>query len=263
MDLKSLEFIRVELSDQIAELRISRPKALNAINVQVVNELKTALEELGSFSSLACMILTGEGDKAFVAGADIAEMRDMSPEQAKALSVTGHAICEMLATFPVPVLAAVNGYALGGGCELAAACDIVYASSQAKFGQPEVKLGLIPGFGGTVRLPLKIGIAAASEWIYTGGIYSAEQAQALGLVREVLPPDELLDRVRAVAKTIAQRAPLAIRAAKKIISQQPSLSFADAIELEQTEFAGMFATEDMREGTTAFVDKRDPRFTGK
>ena len=186
MELKSLEFVRVNLADNIAEVTLSRPKALNALNRQVLEELNAALTELEGIESLACVILTGEGDRAFVAGADIAEMSDMQPDAALAFATYGQATFDRVAAFPVPVLAAVNGYALGGGCELALACDVIYASERAKLGQPEVKLGLIPGFGGSVRLARKIGLAAASEWIYTGDVYGAQVACGFGTLFEAL-----------------------------------------------------------------------------
>ena len=263
MELKSLEFVRVELSDGIAELRLCRPKALNALNEALLKEFEAALDELESFDTLRCMIVTGEGERAFVAGADIAEMSSMNRDQALAFSALGHRVCSKLERFPVPVLAAVNGYALGGGCEIALACDLIYASNKAKFGQPEVKLGLTPGFGGAVRLPRKIGVAAASEWIYTGEVFGAQSAQALGLVREVLPQDQLLERVRHIARLIATKAPLAVRAAKTIMTEGMSMNPSAACELERERFADLFDTEDMREGTRAFVEKKDPQFKGK
>lgn len=262
MDLKSLEFVHVDLAEGVALLKVSRPKALNALNKAVLAELRTALEELADFQSLACLILSGDGDKAFVAGADIAEMQAMSPSDAEEFSRSGHQVARMLEEFPVPTIAAVHGYALGAGCELALACDIIYASDKAKFGQPEVKLGLIPGFGGAVRLPRKIGTAAASEWIYTGEVYSAQQAQTLGLVREVVPSDNLLPRANEVAKLIGRRGPLAVRAAKRVIAQGMAADPRRAAQIEQEEFAGLFNTQDMREGTTAFVEKREPTFKG-
>jgi enoyl-CoA hydratase len=263
MDPRSLEFVKLELAENVAELRISRPKALNALNRQVLSELEAALGYLESQATLAAVILTGEGEKAFVAGADIAEMSGLSEQDAGAFSRRGHSICDAIERFPVPVLGAINGYALGGGCELALACDVLYAADTAKFGQPEVKLGLIPGFGGAVRLPRKIGIAAASEWIYTGEIYSARTAQEVGLVREVLPSAELMPRVREIAGLIAARGPLAIRAAKRVIQGGARRDFGGALGIEQLEFASLFATADMREGTKAFVEKRDPQFKGK
>jgi enoyl-CoA hydratase len=262
MNLHSLEFVKVELAEGIAEIRISRPKALNALNKQVISELQQAFAELEKQTTLACVILTGEGDKAFVAGADIAEMAGMTPAEAEAFAGQGHLLCDAMERFPTPILAAVNGYALGGGCELALACDIIYATENAKFGQPEVKLGLIPGFGGAVRLPRKIGIAAASEWIYTGEVFNARTAKELGLVREVLAPDQLLPRVRDVARLIARRGPMAIRAAKLVIQGGMRRDFGGAIGVEKHQFASLFATNDMKEGTKAFLEKRDPSFRG-
>jgi len=263
MDFSSLELVKVDINEGVAEVRLSRPRALNAINAQMLKELHTAFGALKNDASLRCVILTGDGDKAFVAGADIAEMKDMARDEAHAFSKLGHDLLLLIEDFPTPVLGAVNGYALGGGCELALACDVLYASERAKFGQPEVKLGLIPGFGGTVRLSRKVGQSVAAEWIFTGEVYGAQTAREIGLVREVLPAGELLDRVREIAKTIAARAPLAISAAKKAIVKGLATDTAGAITLEQDIFADLFNTDDMREGTGAFVEKRDPDFKGK
>ncbi|MEE8409079.1 MAG: enoyl-CoA hydratase-related protein [Myxococcota bacterium] len=263
MNLKSLESVQVETAERVAEVTLHRPKALNAINKQMLAELTFALDELRKIESLACVILTGHGDKAFVAGADIAEMSDMSVGEAVQFARLGHQLLNDLETFPVPVLAAVNGFALGGGCELALACDIIFASENAKFGQPEVKLGLIPGFGGCVRLPRKVGLSAAAEWIFTGEIYPAQAAKEIGLVRELLPKDELMPRVREVAKQIAKRAPLAVRAAKRVMIEGLMTNPGAAAAIEQLSFSLLFNTKDMREGTRAFIEKRDPEFTGE
>lgn len=263
MNLRPLEFVQVEVAERVAEVTVARPKALNALNRQVIGELAHVLDELRRLESLACVILTGHGDKAFVAGADIAEMNGMSASEAAELSRAGHALLHNLETFPVPVLAAVNGFALGGGNEIALACDIVYASESAKFGQPEVKLGIIPGFGGCVRLPRKVGLAAAAEWIFTGEIFNARAAKEIGLVREILPQAELLGRVREVAKVIAERAPLAVRAAKRAMVEGLAAHPETAATVEQLSFSTLFNTHDMREGTAAFVEKRDPSFTGE
>jgi len=257
------ELVLVKVEDKVAEVTIARPKVLNALNVQVLHELEQIFADLASVGDLACVILTGSGDRAFVAGADIAEMRDLNKRQAEEFSRTGQRIFATIESFHAPVLAAVNGFALGGGCELALACDIVYASSNARFGQPEVKLGIIPGFGGTVRLPRKIGQAAAAEWIYTGEVYTAEAAKTVGLVREVLAPAELMPRVRAVAKLIAQRAPLAVRAAKQVILEGLAAHPADAANFEHEAFARIFETEDRQEGMMAFLEKREAVFSGK
>lgn len=259
----SFEFVRLDTSeDGVATVTIDRPKALNALNAQVVAELQQIFHALGDGTARA-VILTGAGDKAFVAGADIAAMKSMNEAEALEFSRAGHALMEAIEALPAPVLAAVNGFALGGGCELALACDIIYCSDTAKFGQPEVKLGLMPGFGGAVRLPRKIGAAAAAEWIFTGEIYGAVAAERIGLVREVCPAETLLKRVREVAETIALRAPLAVSASKRLIVDGLATDFARAASMEQERFAALFGTEDMREGTSAFVEKRSPTFQGK
>ena len=260
--LDSLSVLNLENESGIATITINRPKALNAINSQVLAELDTVLDALTADESLRCVILTGAGDKSFVAGADISEMADMGPEAAEAFSAKGHGIFEKIEHLPVPVLAAVNGFCLGGGCELALACDVIYASDRAKFGQPEVKLGLIPGFGGAVRLPRKVGLAAATEWILTGDIYRADEAQRIGLVKTIVEGPELLNHVRKIAETIATRAPIAVRRAKKVMVEGLQSSQAEAAKLEQGSFGVLFATADMREGTQAFLEKREPSFKG-
>ena len=260
-DFASLETVSVSLDEGVATVAINRPKALNAINSQVLDDLAAAFEGLHQ-EEVACVVLTGAGEKAFVAGADIAQMADMSADAAESFSAKGHGIFEAIEHFPAPVLAAVNGFALGGGCELALACDIIYASSRAKFGQPEVKLGLIPGFGGAVRLPRKVGLAAASEWVLTGDIYSAADAKEIGLVRSIHEPADLMPHVLKVAKTIAARAPIAVQRAKKVMLEGLDLSYADAAKLEQSSFGKLFSTDDMREGTQAFLEKREPDFKG-
>ena len=262
VSLDSLSVVVLEKDNGVATVTINRPKALNAINSTVLAELDAVLDHLGADESLRCMILTGSGDKSFVAGADISEMADMGPEAAEAFSAKGHGIFEKIEHLPVPVLAAVNGFCLGGGCELALACDIIYASSKAKFGQPEVKLGLIPGFGGAVRLPRKVGLAAATEWILTGDIYRADEAQRIGLVHAVLEGPDLLAHVQKVAATIASRAPVAVRRAKKVMVEGLQSTQAEAAKLEQGSFGVLFSTDDMREGTQAFLEKREPNFKG-
>ena len=263
MDIESLEFVRLARTEAGAELTLSRPKALNALNQQVLRELDLVLEELRHGDLPATLIITGDGDRAFVAGADIAEMAKMGSAEADELARLGHRVMDALEDFPAPTLAAVNGFALGGGCELALACDIIYASERAKFGQPEVKLGLIPGFGGTVRLPRKVGLAVASEWILTGEVYSAQVAKEVGLVREVVPPEQLMPRVREVAALIAKRGPLATRAAKRMLVRGLATLPDTAAAMERWSFARLFDTADMREGTQAFVEKREPTFKGR
>jgi enoyl-CoA hydratase len=263
MNLKSLDFVQVVTAERIAEITLIRPKALNSMNRQMMTEFEFALDELRLIESLACLIVTGDGDRAFVAGADIGEMAEMTSNEALEFARWGHRVLDNLETFPVPVLAAVNGYALGGGCEVALSCDVVFASDNAKFGQPEVKLGLIPGFGGCVRLPRKVGMSVAAQWIFTGEIFNAQQAKDAGLVSEVMSADLLMGRVREVAKIIARRSPRAVRAAKRVIVQGLGANPAAAASIEQLSFSHLFDSQDTREGCTAFLEKRDPNFTGE
>ncbi|MFC1610592.1 enoyl-CoA hydratase/isomerase family protein [Myxococcota bacterium] len=263
MNLKSLDHVQVETAERVAEITLVRPKALNAINRQMLTELEYALEELRKLDSLACLIITGHGDRAFVAGADIGEMADMTAREAVEFVRWGHRVLNNLESFPVPVLAAVNGYALGGGCELALACDVVFASEHAKFGQPEVKLGLIPGFGGCVRLPRKVGLSAGSQWIFTGEIFNAQAAKEIGLVSEILPAEQLMPRVREVAKVIGKRAPLAVRAAKRVMVQALATNPGAGAAIEQLSFSHLFEYKDTHEGCKAFLEKREPDFTGE
>lgn len=263
MEWGPLEYLRCNVDDGVAEVTIDRPKALNALNRTVLQELYGVLQELATNPGVRCVILTGKGERAFVAGADIAEMAALGADEASQFSALGHDVFSALERLPAPVLAAVNGFALGGGCELALACDVIYASEKSKFGQPEVKLGLIPGFGGTVRLPRKVGLAVASEWIFTGDIYGADEAQAVGLVRRIFPSDALLPEVRKIAQRIAQRAPLAVSAARRAMLEGLGREPGSAAKLEQGLFGELFETQDMREGTRAFMEKREPKFEGK
>jgi enoyl-CoA hydratase len=208
------------------------------------------------------VIVTGAG-KAFCAGADIDEMRGMSTIEAKRYSEAGHALGAFIEELSFPVIAAVNGFALGGGCELALSCDFIYASDAAKFGQPEVSLGVIPGFGGTQRLARRVGVARARELIYTGEIIAADKALAMGLANAVVPKDELLARVRAVATAIAGKAPLAIAQAKRTILRGALADMTAANELETQAFAMLFGSLDQKEGMKAFVEKRKPEYTGR
>ena len=256
-----LETVLIEKVDNVVTATINRPKALNALNAQVLSDLERLADAVASDKTLRALILTGSG-KAFVAGADIAAMADMDATQAEEFSALGHRVFAKLEQLPIPVIAAVNGFALGGGCELALACDVIYASTKAKFGQPEVNLGLIPGFGGCVRLPRKVGAGAASEWIFSGDIYNAETASSIGLVQGLFEPDALMEEVQRRAKTMASRSPLAIRIAKKVIRDGLDLQQSDACTLEQSSFGTIFSSEDMREGTRAFLEKRSPEFKG-
>ena len=242
---------------------IDRPKALNALNEQVVAELTAVVEQSEHDHAIRGLVLTGAGEKAFVAGADIKSMAGMRPDQALAFAGKGHALGDMLTNLSIPVIAAVNGFALGGGCELALACDFIYASPTAKFGQPEVKLGVIPGFGGTQRLLRRVGIARALELCMTGEMIGAEEALRIGLANRIVPADELLGAAVATATTIAGMGPLAIAKLKEVIHDGASQPLPEANLLEQQAFAGLFATEDQTEGMTAFMEKRAPNFRGK
>jgi enoyl-CoA hydratase len=228
----------------------------------MIDALASRLTELERDGGVRCAIVTGAG-KAFVAGADIAAMASLSPAEARSFAERGQRVGAQLESLPFPVIAAVNGFALGGGCELALACDFIYASDKAKLGQPEVNLGVIPGFGGTQRLARRVGIGRARELVYTGVILGAEQAKAIGLVNEVVPGDQLLDAVMKVARTIAGKGPLAIASAKRVTLRGEGADLAAACELEVQAFAGLFGSEDQREGMKAFLEKRTATFTGK
>ncbi|MCA9598844.1 MAG: enoyl-CoA hydratase/isomerase family protein [Myxococcales bacterium] len=256
------ETILVEGGDGIFTVTVNRPDKLNALNKQVVDELTHAFEDLAAKSARVA-ILTGAGQKAFVAGADIAEMSALSAVQAKAFADAGHKLGYAIENAPFPVIAAVNGFALGGGCELALACDFIYAADTARFGQPEVNLGLMPGFGGTQRLSRRVGPARARELVYTADMVKADAALAMGLVNAVVPAAELLEKVRAVAEKIASKAPIAVASSKRVMVRAADADLPLANELEATAFGALFDSEDMREGTRAFVEKRAAKFQGK
>jgi enoyl-CoA hydratase len=259
----SYETLRVEREGGVATVTVNRPDKLNSLNSTVIKELIAAFVGLSEGEpAVRAAILTGAGDKAFVAGADIAEMSAMNAAQAKAFSDSGHRLGLVIEASPFPVIAAVNGYALGGGCELALCCDFIYASDKARFGQPEVNLGLMPGFGGTQRLARRVGLAHAREIIYTGDPISAERARTIGLVNEVVPHAELGAKVGGVAQKIASRAPVAIAYSKRVMARGFDADLGVANELEATAFSALFDTEDMREGTRAFVEKRAAKFVG-
>ncbi len=247
----------------VATLTLNRPDKLNALDATLLNALEAALDDLRRDPSVAVVILTGAGEKAFAAGADIAAMATLSPEQAKKFSEQGHRICASMEEAPFPVIGAINGFALGGGCELALACDFLYASERAKFGQPEVKLGVIPGFGGTQRLARRVGLGLARELCYTGATIDAQTALRVGLVNAVHPPAELAAKTLEVAKTIASMGPCAITACKRVLLNGADMALAEANDLESAAFATLFATSDQREGMAAFLAKRPARFEGK
>jgi enoyl-CoA hydratase len=258
----SAQFVRVESSAGISVITLDRPKALNALNSVLLQELEQALASLPAFPETRALILTGAGEKAFVAGADIAEMVELGAGQAQTLVANGHRVMNALEALPYPTIAAVNGFALGGGCELALACDLIYASDNAKFGLPEVGLGVIPGFGGTQRLTRRLGPARAKELIFTGDMIDAPKAKTLGLALEVLPLGELISHCRNVAGKIAKKGPLAVAQAKRVITQGADSDLSVANLLEQQAFSLLFGTQDQREGMKAFVEKRQAAFKG-
>ncbi|GAB4207125.1 MAG: short-chain-enoyl-CoA hydratase [Sandaracinaceae bacterium] len=251
---------RLDHEGPISILTIARPEKLNALNRQVIAEITAAAEEVWHRPGVHALIVTGEGEKSFVAGADIAEMRDMRLDDARAFARAGHQALDALESLPIPVIAAVNGFALGGGCELALACDFIYASEKAKFGQPEVKLGVIPGFGGTQRLLRRVGIAMARELVMTGAMIGAEEALRIGLVNKVFPADQLMKAARDTAMVIASMGPLAVAEAKKVLREGEGRLLKDANALEIEGFAGCFETEDQKEGMQAFLERRAPSF---
>jgi enoyl-CoA hydratase len=253
----------VDAGGPIATVTIDRPKVLNALDEATLRELGAAFAGLSGAAGLRCVIVTGSGPKAFVAGADISAMSGLGPREARAFAELGHELGDAIEALPVPVIAAVGGFALGAGCELALACDFIYASSAAKFGQPEVNLGVIPGFGGTQRLARRVGLGLARELVYTGAIISAAEALRIGLVNAVVEPAELMPRVRTVAETIAAKAPLAIADAKRAMRLGADIPLAEAHELERQLFASLFATADQKEGMAAFIAKRPAKFEGR
>ncbi|EYF05622.1 enoyl-CoA hydratase/isomerase family protein [Chondromyces apiculatus] len=267
--------VTVERDGHLAVVTIQRPDKLNALNPAVLRDLThvfralvdehasaPAPAEASASGPVRVAVLTGAG-RAFVAGADIAEMAGMNSVEARRFAEAGHQLCALLESAPFPIIAAVNGPALGGGCELALACDFIHAAEGAKLGQPEVNLGVIPGFGGTQRLTRRVGAGRARELIYTGDMLTAEQALAIGLVNAVHPPADLLARVREVALKIASRGPLAVAAAKRVILRGEDIDLVAASELEAQAFATLFGSEDQKTGMTAFLQKAKATFAGK
>lgn len=254
-------FVEVTYEGHVSTLTINRPDKLNALSQEVLGDLSDAIDAVRRNDAVRAAVITGTG-KAFVAGADIAAMRDMDEGQARGFSALGHRVFDAIETLRFPVIAAVNGFALGGGCELALACDFVYASTKAKFGQPEVSLGIIPGFGGTQRLPRRVGPALARELIFTGKMIDAEEALRIGLVNATFGPDELLPAAAKAAADIATKGPLAVAAAKRLIREGADVTLSQANERELKAFGQGFSTRDQTEGMTAFLEKRPPEFEG-
>ena len=255
--------VLVAREDGVAVVTVDRPDALNALDLPTLTELRGRLLELRDDKAVRVVVLTGAGERAFIAGADIRYMSGLDVDGAEAWGDLGHDCGRILEKMPKPTIAAVNGFALGGGCELALACDLRYAARTAKFGQPEVNLGVIPGWGGTQRLARVCGVGVAKDLILTGRIVDAEEALRVGLVSAVYEPDQLMERVGEVARGLAAKSPLALAAAKAAVNDALQGDHAENLVGEARRFAGLFSSEDQKEGMAAFVDKREPRFTGR
>lgn len=261
-DAQTSPFVALTVEGAIATLTINRPERLNALDRAVIAQIGAAVEKVRADTTLRCLIVTGAGEKAFVAGADIAEMKAMSESEAHMFSREGQDVFASIEALPIPAIAMVQGFALGGGCELALACDFIYASEKAKLGQPEVKLGVIPGFGGTQRLMRRVGAAKARELVYTGEILGAEEALRIGLVNAVFSAAELSAKTRATAASIAERGPFALAQAKRVMLEGEGMPLGAACALEAQAFARCFTTADQKEGMAAFLEKRPPAFKG-
>lgn len=256
------ENILSQVDQGIATITFNRPKALNALNQALLAELSQALDDIAADEDVRVLILTGAGEKAFVAGADIGELAAFTALQAKVFSRAGHAVIAKLQELPIAVIAAVNGFALGGGSEIALACDFIYAAESAKFGLPEINLGLIPGFGGTQRLPRLVGANRAKELIFTGKMISASEAAQIGWVNRVVPPAELMGEVLKSARAIAAKGRVALRAAKQAVNHGLNTDLATGCAIETDAFALTLASTDAKEGTSAFLEKRQAVFKG-
>ncbi len=255
--------IILEKEENLAVLYINRPAALNALNKDTLSEIRQAVSDVTDDPAISGLIITGSGSKAFVAGADIAYMQPLSAAEARAFAAYGEATFRMIELMEKPVIAAINGFALGGGCELAMSCDIRLASETALFGQPEVGLGVIPGFGGTQRLPRLIGEGRAKELIYTADSINAAEAYRLGLINHIYPPDTLLDEAKKMLKKIASKAPLAVAYAKYTIGRGMQVDLDSSMAIESDMFGMCSATADQKEGMKAFLEKRKPVFQAK
>ena len=259
----AFENIILEKEDYLAILYINRPKALNALNKDTLTEMRMAIEDVSADPNIKVMIVTGAGDKAFVAGADIAYMQPLSAVEGRAFSDYGEKTMRMFELMEKPVIAAIKGFALGGGCELAMACDIRLASEKAKFGQPEVGLGITPGFGGTQRLPRLIGEGRAKELIFSANVIDAAEAHRIGLVNHVYPAETLMEEAKKLAHKIISNAPLAVTYSKAAINKGMQVDIDTAMGIEADLFGLCFSTEDQKEGMQAFLDKRKPEFKNK
>ena len=255
--------ILLEKKGLIAVATINRPKALNALNSEVLTDLDELVSAVKADADIRALVITGSGEKAFVAGADIGEMSTLTKEGGEAFGKHGNNVFRAIETLPIPTIAAVNGFALGGGCELALSCDIILASEKAKFGQPEVGLGITPGFSGTQRLPRRVGVAKAKELIFSGKMIKADEAEKIGLVNAVYAPEALMDGALEMAKTFTKNAPIAVKYAKACIDRGMQMDIDDGIAVENELFAMCFATADQKEGMGAFLEKRPAAFQNK
>lgn len=256
------QYLKLAENGAVCTVAISAPQSLNALNSTILGELEDFVDHLDC-NKYRCLIVTGDGEKSFVAGADIKEMADLDAAQGQTFGAKGARVFRKIETLPIPVIAAVNGFALGGGCELAMACDIRICSSNARFGQPEVGLGIIPGFSGTVRMARLVGMGIAKELIFSGRTMKADEALRIGLVNAVYEPAELMDKAREMAERIAANAPIAVRYAKQCINNEYDMPADEAIAYESKMFGQCFATEDQKNGMQAFINKGKCEFQGK
>lgn len=259
----AFENLLVDQEGDVALVYVNRPKALNALNAETLNELKQAFTELENNNDVKVIVLTGSGDKAFVAGADIAFMKDLDSLASREFSILGQDVFNSIENNKKPVIAAINGFTLGGGCELAMSCDIRIASEKAKFGQPEISLGIIPGFAGTQRLSRIVGKGRAKELILTGDMIDAQEAYRIGLVNKVVAPEQLLDTAKELAKKIASKGQVAVKLAKQVINEGLEMDSERSFSHEANFFGLCFSTQDQKEGMGAFLEKRKPNFINK
>jgi enoyl-CoA hydratase len=259
----NFENILFEKKNSIAYITINRPKVLNALNMATMEELRAAFHDIKSDTGIRVVIMTGSGEKAFIAGADIGELSQHDPVTAKAYTHRGQSVLNLIENLGKPVIACINGFALGGGCEIAMACTMRLASENAKLGQPEVKLGLIPGYGGTQRLPRLVGKGVAMQLVLTGDLISAQEGHRIGLINEVVAAAELIPRAEAIAQKVIANGPLAVQYSIEAINKGMEMTVSEGLFLEATLFGVICATEDKKEGTTAFLEKRQARFKGK
>jgi enoyl-CoA hydratase len=259
----TLKNLLVEKKEKYAIVTLNRPEKLNALNDETIGELEQVMKELNEDNNMRCVILTGAGEKAFVAGADISQITSLDSKTGKEFALRGQGVFRYIEGMKKPVIAAVNGFALGGGCELAMSCHIRIASSNAKFGQPEINLGIIPGYGGTQRLPRLIGLSNALQLLLTGEMIDGDRALALGLVSEVSEADKLLESAESLAGLLTSRAPLAVQYILEAVYRGINTDLENALDIEAKYFGDVCNTEDMKEGTAAFLEKRKPNFSGK